>query len=157
MIESELYKTCLSKAMTLCAGREICSSEIQKKLVLWGATEQQTERIISQLKADRFIDDIRYATAFVKDKFRYNKWGKIKIASNLRMKNIPDEVIASALDSIDPETYIEAIRNIMVTHRKGIRAKSNYDLKAKMLRYGLSKGYESQILYDLINGMGEES
>jgi regulatory protein len=155
MIESDSYKIYLSKAMTLCAGREICCSEMQKKLVLWGATDQQVEKIIWQLKSERFIDELRFAKAFVKDKFRYNKWGKFKIASTLRMKNIPDEIIGSALDSIDHETYLGAIRNIMLTHKKSIRAKNNYDLKAKMLRYGLSKGFESQILYDLINELGE--
>ena len=141
--------------MAHCAGRETCCSDMQKKLVMWGATDQQVDKIISQLKSERFIDEMRYATAFVKDKFRYNKWGKIKIASNLRIKNIPDEIIRSALDSIDNETYIGTIRSIMLTHKNGIRAKNNYDLKAKMLRYGLSKGFESQILYDLINGLGE--
>jgi regulatory protein len=153
MTESDLYKIYLSKAMALCAGREICSADIQKKLALWGATDQQVEKITAQLKVDRFIDDMRYSSAFVKDKFRYNKWGKLKIASQLRMKNIPDDIIISALESIDPENYIETIRSIMLIHKKSIHAKNNYDLKAKLLRYGLSKGFESNILYDLINGM----
>jgi regulatory protein len=153
MSDSDLYKILLSKAMALCAGREICTADIQKKLVTWGATDQNIKKIIQQLKTDRFIDENRYSSAFVKDKFRYNKWGKLKIASHLKMKNIPAETIALALESINQEAYTETIRNILLIHKKGIRAKNNYDLKAKLLRYGLSKGFESSILYDIINGM----
>jgi regulatory protein len=153
MTEADLYKLYLSKAMTLCASREICSTDIHKKLVVWGAADQQAEKIISQLKADRFIDDNRYSEAFVKDKFRYNKWGKLKIASHLKMKNIPDNTILSALALINQETYIETIRSIVLVHKKNIRAKNSYDLKGKLLRYGLSKGFESSILYDIINRM----
>jgi regulatory protein len=153
MAETDIYKLYLSKAMTLCAGREVCSSDVYKKLANWGATDQDAEEIILQLKDEGFIDEKRYSSAFVKDRFRYNKWGKIKIASHLRMKNIPDDIISEALDSINHETYTESIRNILIIHKKGLRAKNKYDLKAKLLRYGLSKGYESYILYDMINGM----
>jgi regulatory protein len=151
MSESDHYKRYLSKAMALCAGREMCSGDIHKRLVSWGANDQQAKKILSQLEADRFIDDTRYSSAFVKDKFRYNKWGKIKITSQLRIKNIPDAIIKSALDSIDETTYLDTIRNIILTHEKNVRAKSNFDLKAKLLKYGLSKGFESNLLYDILN------
>lgn len=154
MTESDLYKTYLSKAMALAASKEICSSDIQKKLDAWGATTMQSEKIIEQLKSDRFIDENRYAAAFTKDKFRYNKWGKIKIASHLRMKNIPEQIITTALELIDREGYIASIKSILLSHRKHVRAKNNFDLKAKMLRFGLSKGFESSILYDLIGEFG---
>jgi len=156
MSDSDFYNVCLSKAMALCAGRENCSSDIHSKLVLWGSSETMTEEILTRLRNERFIDDKRYSMAFVKDKFRYNKWGKIKIASHLKMKKIPDEIIGSALASIDHGIYIDAIKKLLLTRRKSIRAKNIYDLKARLLRYGLSKGFESSILYDIINDMEVE-
>ena len=88
--------------------------------------------------------------AFVRDKFNYNKWGKVKISAHLKAKNIPSETIKSALDSIDNESYIKFIKENIASHRKSVRAKNQYDLKAKLLRYGLSKGFESNILYDIL-------
>ena len=156
MAESEQYKIFLSKAMTLCASREMCSSDIKKKLELWGLDRIQSENIIERLVSEKFIDDSRYATAFVKDKFRYNKWGKMKITANLRMKNIPGDIIKQALDTIDQDTYYDSIMTLIMAHKKSVRAKNHYDLKAKLLRYGLSKGFESNILYDVINKIEQE-
>lgn len=156
MAESEQYKIFLSKAMALCASREMCSSDIKKKLDVWGIDELQANNIVEQLISEKFIDESRYASAFVKDKFRYNKWGRMKITAHLRIKNIPGDIIKQALDTIDQETYYESIRTIIVAHKKSIRAKNQYDLKAKLLRYGLSKGFESNILYDVINKIEPE-
>ena len=156
MAEPKQYKVFLSKAMALSASREMCSSDIKKKLEVWGMDELQSESIIDQLKSEKFIDDSRFASAFVKDKFRYNKWGKMKITAHLRMKNIASDIISQSLDTIDQETYYESIRTIIVAHKKSVRAKNPYDLKAKLLRYGLSKGFESNILYDVINSIEPE-
>lgn len=150
MTENENFKTALKKAMALCAGREYTSGEISSKLRLWGLDDNESGRIIALLKNDNFINEERYALAFVNDKFRYNKWGKLKLSSYLRSKNISDEAIRKALDSIDDETYRKTIENILSAHRRSVKAKNQYELRAKLLRYGLSKGFESHLLYDLL-------
>lgn len=148
---SNLYKTALKKAMALCAGREICTTDIKHKLTSWGIEGKDIEEILNKLTREKFIDEERYASAFVKDKFRYNKWGKIKIASALKLKNIPEEIIRRSLEAIDKDTYLEVLRDLITHHRKTIKAKNQYDLKGKLLRFGLSKGFESHLLYDLLN------
>jgi len=150
MADNELFKTALNKAMALCAGREYSAGEIVSKLKLWGLEANECGRIIQLLKNEGFINEERYALAFVRDKFRYNKWGKVKLSAHLRSKNISDDVIRMALDSIDDETYRNTIENIISAHRRTVRAKNQYDLKAKLLRYGLSKGFESNLLYDML-------
>lgn len=151
MAEKELFKTSLSKAMALCSRREFCCSDIREKLQSWGLGSIDTEKIITSLIKEKFINEERYASAFVKDKFNYNKWGKIKIAAHLRAKAIPGDVIKSALDSIDNVLYKKTIKEILFSHRRSVKAKNQYDLKGKLLRYGLSKGFESNLLYDLLN------
>ena len=151
MSESNLYKTALKKAMSLCAIREICVSDIRQKLSAWGVDEKDITKIINHLTNEKFIDDKRYALAFVKDKFRYNKWGKIKIASALKMKNIADETIREALDSIDDDVYLNALKSIISNHKRTVKSKNLYDLKGKLLRHGMSKGFESHLIYDLLN------
>ena len=155
MTENSLVKTALNKAMALCASREYSSEDIRLKLYSWGLDSSGAISVISTLIKENFINDKRYAEAFVKDKYKQNKWGKVKIAAHLRLKNIPSEIIESALATIDDGQYRQTIRDILTSHRRFIKAKNQFDLKGKLLRFGLSKGIESHILYDILNEMEE--
>jgi regulatory protein len=149
--ESAVYKIALAKAMAQCSRREMCISEIQTKLKSWGVVDDDTEKITGILIDENFINEIRYATAFVKDKFNYNKWGKVKITAHLKSKHISSGIITSALDSIDDEVYKKRLNDLISGHRRFVKAKNPYDLKARLLRFGLSKGYESSLLYEMLN------
>jgi regulatory protein len=151
MVENDLFKTILSKAMALCANHEYCSAEIRSRLNSWSVDSNDTEKIMSYLIKERFIDDSRYTSAFVKDKFRQNKWGKVKISAHLRSKSLGDDLIRSALDEIDDEAYIDMIREVINDHRRLVKAKNQYDMKGKLLRFALSRGYESHLVYDILN------
>jgi regulatory protein len=151
MSEENTFKTALTNAMALCAKREYCSSDIRKKLESWNLGSQEIDKAISLLIEDNYINDQRFTKAFVRDKINNNRWGKIKIADHLKTKNISAELIGSVLDSLDDDQYRKMIKNIIVSHRKYIKARNQFDLKGKLLRFGLSRGYESSILYDLLN------
>ena len=151
MSEKALFKIALEKAMAQCSRREYCSDDIRNKLSLWGVDNDDIGKILRILISDNFINESRYATAFVRDKFKYNKWGKVKISAHLRGKKVPQDIISSALESIDNDLYIKLLRELIEAHRKSVKAKNQYDLKAKLLRYGLSKGFESSLLYDILN------
>jgi regulatory protein len=151
MADKALLKIALDKAMSQCSRREFCCDDIRSKLSLWGVDHNDAEKIIGILIKENFINESRYATAFVRDKFKYNKWGKIKIESHLRVKKLPPDIISSALNSIDNEQYIKLLRGIIEGHRRTIKAKNQYDLKAKLLRFGLSRGFESSLVYDILN------
>jgi len=154
MSEKALFKIALEKAMAQCSRREYCSDDIRNKLSLWGVDNDDIGKILRILISDNFINEPRYATAFVRDKFKYNKWGKVKISAHLRGKKVPQDIISSALESIDNDLYIKLLRELIEAHRKSVKAKNQYDLKAKLLRYGLSKGFESNLLYDILNDLG---
>jgi regulatory protein len=153
MPEENIYKAALSKAMNLCSAREYCCSEILSKLESWSIGRTDCERIIKMLVAENFINERRYAEAFTRDKFRYNKWGKVKIAAHLRSKNIPANHISEALETIGHEDYKNTISNLLNAHKKSVKAKNTYELKGKLLRFGLSRGFESSLLYELLNDM----
>lgn len=155
MPDNELFRSSMNKAMALCSKREYCISEVLAKLQSWGSVDADNARIIELLKKENFINEERYTLGFVRDKFNFNKWGKIKIAAHLRVKNIPRELIKKALGTIDDKSYIKTLSNLLSIHRRSVKAKSQYDLKAKLLRYGLSKGFESSILYDLLGDIEE--
>jgi regulatory protein len=151
MAESTLFKTALSKAMALCSKSEHSIYDIRSRLQNWGVGETDAGKIINLLIKENFINEKRYAEAFVRDKFRCNKWGKVKIRAGLKLKKIPAEIINSALNSIDDPLYKKTINDLLAAHRRTVKAKNQYDLKGKLLRYGLSKGFESELLYDILS------
>jgi regulatory protein len=151
MAENLLFNTALNKAMAICAGREMCCSDIRQKLLNWGIKDTENDKILDLLIRGKFIDEERFAIAFVKDRFRHNKWGRIKIGSALKMKKIPDETIRIAMDSINESEYADLLKSIIEKQRKTVKAKNQYDLKGKLMRHCLSKGFESHLLYDILN------
>jgi regulatory protein len=151
MSENLLFNTALNKAMAICAAREMCNYDISRKLISWGINDDSAAKILNILTRDKFIDEERFAIAFVKDKFRYNKWGKVKIGTALKMKRIPDDMIRYALGSINDEEYLDLLKRIIAKQKKTIKAKNQFDLKGKLLRHCLAKGFESHLVYDLLN------
>lgn len=151
MAENEIIKSAANKAMALCANHEYCSSDIRSKLIAWGLNGDNAEKVISVLIKEKFIDDPRYARAFVSDKFRQNKWGKVKITAYLRAKNLGSAIIDEAIEGIDEEEYLRMMKETIKEHRRLVKAKNRYDLKGKLLRFGLSRGFESHLLYDILN------
>lgn len=151
MAESNIYKSSLSKSMDLCSRREYCTEEIRVKLESWGVAEKDREKILTALKKDNFINENRYAEAFVRDKFKYNKWGKVKISALLKMKKIPSDTIKESLELIDQDNYRKTLRDILASHRKSVKSKNNFELYGKLMRYGLSKGFESSLLHDILD------
>lgn len=149
--EKSPFISALNKAMALCASREYCSNDIRNKLNSWGLSSSDSARVINKLIGEKFLDDKRYAEAFVKDRYRQNKWGRIKIAAQLKVKGIEQNLIDEALSVLDEDEYKQSIKELLISHRRHIKAKNQYDLKGKLMRFGLSKGFESHILYDIIN------
>jgi len=150
MDEKKKYNEALKRAMSLCAKREFCRQEIDNRLENMGIDAPSRRKIIEQLISGKFIDEDRYARAFVNDKFRYNKWGKIKIAAMLRAKGLSEEAIQRALDLIDDGQYTEILRKIIANHKKSVKSANPFELKGKLARYAVSKGFESHLVYELL-------
>lgn len=148
------HQEALEKARKLCSVEEKCRFDVRKKLFDWGVSSGNTEKIINQLIADKFIDEWRYARLYAGGKFRNNKWGKIKISHELLRKNIAKNVIEDALRRIDENEYMELLKKELSKKQKSISAGSDFELKAKLHRYASSKGFEyetiNKVLDDLI-------
>ena len=133
----------LHRVAALCSTGEQCVFDIREKLIRWEISPNDTEQIIEKLIQGKFIDESRYCKSFVNDKFRFNKWGKIKIAYALRHKNIPPQEIESAINNIDEDKYRETLQEIISIKRKSIKDKSPESLKAKLFRFAASRGFET--------------
>jgi len=142
------------KAAFLCSRSEHCVSEIREKLKLWGLSSEDSELVIAKLVEEKYIDDERFARAYVKDKFRFNHWGKQKIAFMLRSKNISSEIMELAFEEIEDEGYSDELRKILTDKEKSIKAKDQYDKRNKLMRFAMGRGFESVQISAVLKELG---
>ncbi len=136
------YKTAINKAAALCSRQEYCRSDIQKKLDKWDVSAEDGERIIQRLLEEEFIDEKRFASFFVRDKFRFNRWGRQKIAWQLRQKKLDNATIDEALEQINPEEYTEKLQEVIREKSRQVKNKEPIKQKAAIIRNAVSKGFE---------------
>ena len=135
----------------LCAQAEHCQQEMRDKMRRWELDEMVQNRIIARLVKERYIDDERYARAFVKDKIRYNKWGRRKVQQALWQKRIDSDIQQRVLDEIDEKEYLDVLRPLLKQKRKSIRAASDYELNQKLVRFALGRGFGFDIIRQCLN------
>ena len=151
MTEQEAYL----QLAALCAQAEHCQQEMRDKMRRWELDETVQNRIIDRLIKERYVDDERYARAFVKDKIRYNKWGRRKVQQALWMKRIDADIQQRVLDEIEEKEYLDILRPLLKQKRKSIKAGSDYELNQKLLRFALSRGFGFDIIRQCLD-VGEE-
>lgn len=140
----------LNRAAALCTRSEQAAGDIRTKLKSWGISTYDADNIIKRLKEERFIDEQRFAYAFVHDKFRFAGWGKIKIAYRLKSKQIPEQAINEALANIDDEAYTSALRHILKNKLPELKGKEPLQVKASLLRFAASRGFEPDLIYRIL-------
>ena len=130
----------------LCAQAEHCQQEMRDKMKRWEMAPEVQELVIARLIKERYIDDERYARAFVKDKIRYNKWGRRKVQQGLWMKHIDDDIQQRVLSEVDDTEYLAVLKPLLKQKAKSIKAENDYELTQKLVRFALGRGFT----YDII-------
>ena len=152
MTEQEAYL----QLAALCAQAEHCQQEMRDKMRRWELDETVQNRIIDRLIKERYVDDERYARAFVKDKIRYNKWGRRKVQQALWKKRIDADIQQRVLDGIDEKEYVDILRPLLKQKRKTTKAENDYELNRKLVRFALSRGFDFSIIRQCIDVEEEE-
>ncbi len=138
----------LSALAALCSRGEQAESDLREKLRKWEVSPADADRIIQRLKEENFLSDERYARAFVRDKFRFNGWGRIKIAHALRQKRIDSQWIELALaDEIDEAAYHDTLIRLMQGKLRSVAGREPQAARAALLRFAASRGFESDLCY----------
>jgi regulatory protein len=135
----------LSRLQRLCSRTEKCVTDIRLKLAAWEFAPGETSKIIAQLQAGGFVDERRYARAFVHDKITLSYWGVVKIRKTLKNKKIDDEVIREALAAIDKLTQEHTLACLLSHKEKSLKAVPLVTRKAKLLRFALGRGFEYEM------------
>ncbi len=146
-------KEAFTKAAHLCSKVEKCSPEIRKKLISWGFDKYEAEAIVDKLKEGNYIDDTRYAQAFFREKFRINKWGKVKIAYYLRQKGVSEKYIQAGMEEIDEEKYVKLLLKTMKDKAKTIKSTNKFDKMGKVIRFTQNRGFEPEYIHRHINSV----
>ena len=140
----------------LCARSEHCQWELLEKMRRWEMSEEVQARVMQRLVSERYVDDERYARAFVRDKVRYNKWGRRKVEQGLWLKHIDEDIRERVLDEVDDEEYLSALRPLLRQKRRSTRAASDYELNQKLVRFALGRGFTYDIIRQCLDISNEE-
>ena len=140
----------LMRLETLCAQSEQCTYDLRQKLYRWGISSTDSESIINKLIKTRFVDDLRFAVAYCRDKYRFNRWGRMKIVYGLRAKQISSHDIQEALTTIDDTEYEEILASVVKAKATAIKDVYTYEGRTKLFRSVASRGYESSLIVKII-------
>jgi len=138
------------KAAKYCAYQERTQQEVRDKLYSYGLYPDAVEEVLSDLISEGFINEERYAQAFVRGKFRSNRWGRIKIEIGLRQKGLSDYCIRSGLAEIKEEDYQETLQALIRKKWDSLTKEDSYARKHKTARFVMGKGYESELVWKIL-------
>jgi regulatory protein len=151
------YNALLKKAAAFTSRHETCRWDAQSRLKTWGATREQTESIVAYLEKERYIDEARFCKSFASDKFRFNKWGKVKIAQALQIKHIPESVYQPVLDAMDEDGYKLLLDELLQKKAREIKASNKYEKQGKLINFALQRGFEYEVVERLLKSKSYET
>jgi len=136
-----------------CAYQERCHKEVDQKLYDLNMIPEAKEKILLHLLQHNFLNEERFSKAFARGKFSIKKWGRVRIMNELKFRNISPYNIKTALKEIDETEYLKTIQNVAEKKWALIKEPNAFKKRSKLVSYLGSKGYESEFIYEVINGL----
>jgi regulatory protein len=143
-------KVALTKAEHFCAYQERAQQEVRDKLYDWGLWPDAVENIIVNLIGGNFLNEERFAKAYVQGKFKQKGWGRIKIKQGLKLKKIPDALLKKALATIDADEYTAMLAKVLQKKAALLKEKDPYKRRYKLQQYAMGRGFESDLINDVL-------
>ena len=143
----------LAKLKKYCAYRDRCHSEVRNKILKLEVYGDTLEEIISDLIIEGYLNEERYACSFARGKFRINHWGRTKIRQGLKAKQIPDSLIKIALEEIEEKEYLDVLTKLIIKKSNSLSEENNLIRNKKLITYAMGRGFEYDIIKEVINGM----
>ena len=141
----------LKRMERYCSYQERCHKEVNQKLYSMYMIPEAIDQIVVKLMQDNFLNEERYAKAFVRGKFRIKKWGKQRLTRELKQKDIGKTLITMALQTITDQDYIETFDALAEKKAESIRETNVLKKRKKLADYLLYRGWESHLVYDKVN------
>ncbi|MDE5783276.1 MAG: RecX family transcriptional regulator [Prevotella sp.] len=134
------------KLSALCARSEHCQQEMLDKMRQWGVSEEEQAQVMARLIKEKYVDDSRFARAFVYDKIRYNKWGRRKVEQALWMKHIDESIGQQVLDEVDDKEYLQILRPMLRQKQRSIKGGSEYERSMKLIKFAIGRGFTMNLI-----------
>lgn len=135
------YDKILNKIARQCSTKEYCTLEILCKLQKTDLDCADINKIVNFLRQHGFIDDLRYAKAYVKDKARFNKWGRLKIQQMLQTKYLDSNIVSEAMREVSDEEFEDTCLDILRSKLQTLKDEEQHKKKVKLIRFALGKGF----------------
>lgn len=141
----------LQKARNYCSYQERCTKQLSDKLGEWAVPDAKKGGIISQMQKEGYLNDERFAIAYAVGKHKTRKWGRIKIKLELRAKGLEGDTIQNAIQSIDDELYLQNLKELLEAKLDKLsKEKNDYIRKNKAAQSAARKGYESDLIWEVL-------
>ncbi|MFM2442620.1 MAG: hypothetical protein RL449_1262 [Bacteroidota bacterium] len=140
----------LQKLARYCAYQERCVQELEQKMKTFEVVPAEFPLYLDWLRENNYLNEARFVEIFVRSKFNQKSWGRTKINYELRKRGISAPLLASAWDEINDQDYIEKARALLQKKKDDIKTGTSPQRYQKCYNYGLSKGYESSLVRELL-------
>lgn len=140
----------LAKLQKYCAYQDRCHMDVAHKLKSMNMIPQATEQIIMTLIQEDYLNEERFAMAFVRGKFKIKKWGKVRLKTELKKRHISNYLIDKALSQISESDYLMAFEKLANKKAENLLASSKTPDQKKLIDYLMYRGWESHIIYDKV-------
>ncbi len=141
----------LNRIAAYCSKAERCEFDVRKKLITWELPDDAVRRIVERLRKERFLSDERFSRSFINDKLKFNKWGRTKIAYELRKRSIPESVYNPLLEELSGDEFEKQLMHILSIKFKSVKAKTEYEKKTKLIRFALGRGFSMDLAIKCVN------
>lgn len=146
------------KLAALCAKAEHCKADMRKKMEKWildedsEANHEAKCRVVERLVKENYIDEQRYAHAYVREKIRCFRWGRVRILQELHKRGIAEDIIRETIEEVFAnEDITGTLRQLITRKRSTIRGNSEYEINGKLIRFALSRGYDMETIRKVIH------
>jgi len=143
----------LDKMAKYCAYQERCVKDVTDKLRSFDIPQEAKDEILAYLLDNRFVDNKRFAHAFVRGKINQSGWGLNKIRFHLIQKGIDKEIIEEALGGTDEDTYRQRLMEILKAKAKTVKAENNFERNRKLAAYAMQKGFEASLVWEVLKDL----
>lgn len=133
-----------------CDRQERCHKHVQDKLADWGYFGHKAQEIISELIASNYLNEERFARAYVSGRHRIKGWGRKLIVQHLKALRISEPCIKLGLKELDPAEYDQTLDNWIDRKMHQWKGLKPFDRNGKVAQFVIRKGYEADIVWDKI-------
>lgn len=139
------------KLANFCVYQDRCHWDVEKKMREYDLIPEAKDEIFIYLIQNNFLNEERFVKSFVRGRFNQKKWGRNKIKMALKQRQIPEQLIRIGFKEIDEDEYLKVLKELFVKKQEELKSETNsFKKNLKLRNYLLQKGFENELIFDLI-------